>query len=185
MGVPLDDGRWDYVALGGLHSYRQVAARAAYAGALERVGPAPWHEAAEEKGFVVANLSSHTIRFRPVQGRPVVDLAPIRVPAGDPNALQARILEVTREVPGGIEGKIVRIRVKGPTPSDVRGIEPGFLAGLADEALHLSLEFEEGDAPSEPAVSLRDRALASLGSEDGRTRALLQRMLVSSRGQVP
>ena len=94
------------MALGGLHSFNQVGPRAAYAGALERVGPAPWKEAVEEKGFVLADLSARTLRFRPVAGRPVVDMAPTRVPPGDPAALQARILEVTREIPGGIEGKI-------------------------------------------------------------------------------
>jgi DNA repair exonuclease SbcCD nuclease subunit len=184
-GVPLDDERWSYVALGGLHSFRRVGSRAAYAGALERVGPAPWDEAAEEKGFVVADLSAHTIRFRPVQGRPVVDLAPTRVPPGDPAALQARILEVTSEIPGGIEGKIVRIRLKGPNPDDVRGLEPGFLAGLADRALHLSLDFETGEMEPEPPVSLRERALEGLTSDDGRARALLERVLAGATGQSP
>lgn len=179
-GIPLDDERWDYVALGGLHSFNQVGPRAAYAGALERVGPAPWREAAEEKGFVLADLSARTLRFQPVSGRPVVDMAPTRVPPGDPAALQARILEVTREIPGGIEGKIVRVRVKGPRPEDVRGMDQGFLADLVDRALHLSLDFEDeaGEAPA--PLSYRDHAMAALGQGDDRTRALLERLLAGS-----
>jgi len=185
VGVPLDDGRWDYIALGGLHSFRRVGTRAAYAGALERVGPAPWDEAAEEKGFVLADLTARSVEFRPVPGRPVVDLAPTRVPAGDPVALQARILEVTREVPGGVDGKIVRIRLKGPTPDDVRGLEPGFLAALSDRALHLTLDFEEVGVPPAPDASLRDRALEGLASTDERARSLLERVLAGATGQVP
>jgi DNA repair exonuclease SbcCD nuclease subunit len=184
VGVPLDDERWDYIALGGLHSFRRVGVRAAYAGALERVGPAPWDEAAEEKGFVLADLSARTVEFRPVQGRPVVDLAPTRVPAGDPAALQARIVEVTREIPGGMDGKIVRIRLKGPTPDDIRGLEPGFLATLSDRALHLTLEFEEEAAGTAPSASLRERALEGLNSADGRARALLERVLAGATGHT-
>jgi hypothetical protein len=182
-GVPLDDERWDYIALGGLHSHRRIGEKAAYAGALERVGPTPWEEAAEEKGFVIADLSKRTISFRPVQGRPVVAMAPTRVPPGDPQALQARILEVTGEIPGGIEGKIVRIRLRGPRPEDVRGLERGFLAALADRALHLSIEFEEEGEPVRTTVPLRDRARDGLPSTDDRARALLDRVLAGATGQ--
>lgn len=176
-GVTLDPERWDYLALGGLHSFRRVGERAAYAGALERVGPAPWEEAAEEKGFVVANLSTGELRFQTVPGRPVVAMEPTRVRPGDPVALQERILEVTREIPGGIDGKIVRIRLAGAVPGDVRGLEPGFLASLADRALHLSIEFEEDSAPGDPEGSLMTRALGALESTDERARALLERVL--------
>ena len=176
-GVVLDPDRWDYLALGGLHSYQRVAERAAYAGALERVGPAPWEEAAEEKGFVVADLSTGSLRFRPVPGRPVVAMAPTRVAPGDPAVLQSRILEVTREIPGGIDGKIVRIRLAGPLPGDLRGLEPGFLASLADRALHLSIEFEGDGAPGPVEPSITDQALAALDSTDDRARTLLERVL--------
>ncbi|MEJ2538906.1 MAG: DNA repair exonuclease [Gemmatimonadota bacterium] len=181
-GVVLDPSRWDYLALGGLHSFRRIGARAAYAGALERVGPAPWEEAAEEKGFVVADLASGEVRFRPVPGRPVVAMAPTRIPPGDPAALESRILEVTREIPGGIEGKIVRIRLAGPRPRDLRGLEPGFLAALADRALHLSIEFEEDGGSPAAEPPLLERARDALESTDGRARVLLERVLVGEGG---
>jgi DNA repair exonuclease SbcCD nuclease subunit len=181
-GVVLEPERWDYLALGGLHSFQRVGERGAYAGALERVGPAPWKEAAEEKGFVVADLSEGTVRFRPVPGRPVVAMAPTRVPPGDPAALQARILEVTREIPGGIEGKIVRIRLAGPRPVDVRGLEAGFLAALADRALHLSIEFEEEGPHADVASDPRVRALEALEGADDRARLLLERVMAGAEG---
>jgi DNA repair exonuclease SbcCD nuclease subunit len=181
-GLDLTDERWDYLALGGLHSFRQVSPRAAYAGALERVGPAPWEEAAEEKGFVVADLESGEIRFVAVPGRPVVDMAPTRVPPGDPVALQSRILEVTREIPGGIDGKIVRICIRGPGPDDIRGLEPGFLASLADRALHLSLELEEVGAQGAPVRTPREYAREALEGADDRTAALLDSLLGAGVG---
>jgi DNA repair exonuclease SbcCD nuclease subunit len=142
-GLTLDLDGWDYVALGSAHTHRVVREGVAYAGALERVGPRPWAEAAEEKGFLTADLTTGRLRFHPVPGRPVVALAPTRVPAGDPEMLRARIREVVREVPGGIAGKIVRIRLRGPNPGDLVALQGPFLAELACEALHLSVEVEE------------------------------------------
>ena len=178
-GVLLEEGRWNYVALGGHHTHRVVAPRVVYSGALERVGPSPWDEAAEEKGFVVADLSSGEVRFHPVSGRPVVAMAPTRVPPGDPEALRRRIDEVTREIPGGIDQKIVRIRLRGPRPADLAALPPGFLAGLVDRALHLSVELEEeAPAPAPPAVPLRERIRAELGSTDEHTLRLLDRVFL-------
>jgi DNA repair protein SbcD/Mre11 len=142
-GLALDLEGWDYVALGSAHSHRVVTDGVAYAGALERVGPRPWAEAAEEKGFVTVDLSSGRLRFHAVAGRPVVALAPTRVPAGDAAALRARVEEVVREVPGGIDGKIVRIRLRGPAPGDLMALQGSFLASLARRALHLSVEVVE------------------------------------------
>jgi hypothetical protein len=176
----LDLDGWDYVALGSAHTHRVVRPRVAYAGALERVGPRPWAEAAEDKGFVSVDLSSGVLRFHVVAGRAVVALAPTRVPRGDPRALRARVEEVVREVPGGIENKIVRIRLRGPAPSDLITLQGPFLADLARRALHLSVEaavevgtvvqsgppdlagLVEGHLPADPpagAASLLERVL--------------------------
>jgi DNA repair exonuclease SbcCD nuclease subunit len=151
-GVAVDLDGWDYVALGSSHSHRVVAPRVAYAGALERVGPAPWTEAAEQKGFVTVDLATGHIRFHAVPGRAVVSLAPTRVPGRDPEALRARVAEVVREVPGGIDGKIVRIRLRGPTPSDLTALQGPFLVDLARRALHLSVEAEDVGGAAAPDV---------------------------------
>jgi DNA repair exonuclease SbcCD nuclease subunit len=177
-GITLDLDGWDYVALGSAHTHRVVREGVAYAGALERVGPRPWAEAAEEKGFLTADLTTGRLRFHPVPGRPVVALAPTRVPAGDPEMLRARIREVVREVPGGIEGKIVRIRLRGPNPGDLVALQGPFLAELAHEALHLSVEVEERAPVPVSPPDLGASTLALLpGDPPHGAEALLARVL--------
>lgn len=154
-GVELDLDGWDYVALGSAHSHRVVTGRVAFAGALERVGPRPWAEALEEKGFLTVDLETGSPTFHAVQGRPVVALAPTRVPANNPDALRSRIVEVAREVPGGIDGKIVRIRLRGPAPGELVALQGGVLGELSRRALHLSVEvIEDRSASSEPVPEL-------------------------------
>jgi DNA repair exonuclease SbcCD nuclease subunit len=177
--VALDLEGWDYVALGSSHSHRVVAPRVAYAGALERVGPAPWAEAAEQKGFVTVDLETGRLRFHVVPGRAVVSLAPTRVPRRDPEALRARVAEVVREVPGGIDGKIVRIRLRGPTPSDLAALQGPFLVDLARRALHLSVEAEDaGGAAEHPPPDLTALVDAHLpAAPPTGTHLLLERVL--------
>ncbi len=162
-GVHLDPGAWDYVALGYLHQHQQVAAKTFYSGSLERVGPEPWREAAQEKGFLTYDLESGTSRFHPIPGRPVVALAPIRIPHGESAHLSGKVREVLGEVPGGIEGKIVRLRIEGLSPEEVRREDQGLFAPLRDQALHLAIEVDDfqnlGEENPLPLVS-RDRDFA-------------------------
>lgn len=181
-GIPIEHDRWDYVALGGHHTFLKVSDRVVYSGAVERVGVSPWDEAAEEKGFVLANLETGDVRFVPVPGRPVVALAPTHVPVDDPAGLQARLEEVVREVPGGIEGKIVRVRLQGTRPADLRGLDRGFLASLVDEALHFSIELTGTPVPEMDRTPLIDRVTAALDAPDDRVAALLRRVVGSGAG---
>ena len=145
--LPLDTSGWDYVALGYEHAHRDVAPRVAYSGSLERIGPDPWSEAAEEKGFVAADLESGDVRFHAVAGRAVVELAGIRVRPGEPEHVSRRIGEVVRETPGGIDGKIVRMRIQGLPGGAPPRLDEELLDGLRARALHLSVRV---DWPTEP-----------------------------------
>lgn len=162
-GLPLDPAPWDYVALGYLHQHQQVAPRVYYPGSLERVGPEPWHEAAQEKGFLSFDLESGTSRFHPIPGRAVVALAPIRIPRGESSKLAGKVREVLGEVPGGIDGKIVRLRIEGLTPEEVKREGQGLFAKLRDQALHLAIEVDDFQNLAEdnplPLVA-RDRGFA-------------------------
>ncbi len=168
-GLPLDPTPWDYVALGYLHQHQQVAPRVYYPGSLERVGPEPWREAAQEKGFLSFDLETGVSRFHPIPGRAVVALAPIRIPRGESGKLAGKVREVLGEVPGGIDGKIVRLRIEGLTPVEVRREGQGLFAELRDQALHLAIEVDDFQNLAEenllPLVS-RDRGFALRALKD-------------------
>ncbi len=165
----IDPSRWDYVALGGEHMHGAPFPNVRWAGSLERVGWRPWEEALEEKGFLTYDLAERRATFHPVPVRAVVSLAPIRVTPGDPDRVRRRMREVTDEVPGGIEGKIVLVRVQGADPSDLAGITEDLLPALRNRALHLSAVLEDptgSRVPRNPAQELRPR-LTELLEEEG------------------
>jgi DNA repair exonuclease SbcCD nuclease subunit len=172
-GLFVDPADWNYVALGGEHRRRQVLGNVQYSGSLERVSLDPWEEAADEKGFVTVDLERGETTFHAVPGRAVAALAPIRVAPGDPERLRRRVQEVTREVPGGIGGKIVRLRLEGVEPEDLLCLQGDQLHNLRQRALHLAVE--AGHEPRVPAETwlpadgpaLLREALAAELSRDG------------------
>jgi len=139
-GVHVDPDDWDYIALGGEHRRVNVIRNARYPGALERVALDPWDEAADEKGFLTVDLESEEVVFHAIPGRPVVALAPIKVVSGDADRLRRRVQEVMAEVPGGIDGKIVRLSLEGASPQDLLALQGDQLAELRQRALHLAVE---------------------------------------------
>lgn len=152
-GVHVDPEEWNYVALGGEHRRGSVADNVRYSGSLERVALDPWGEAADEKGFLTVDLATGETTFRSIPSRPVVALAPVKVVSGDPKNLQRRVKEVTDEVPGGIDGKIVRLRLAGASPEDLLALQGDQLGELRKRALHLTVEAGK-EARVPPAVWL-------------------------------
>jgi len=153
-----------------------VAPGVAYAGSLERVGPEPWSEAFAEKGVVFRELSSGRTRLHPVHGRPVVALAPIAWDPERPERMNERIREVSEEVPGGLEGKIVRLRLTGVGPDQLRAVDGELLASLRARAFYLAVEVEDpgaaegADGPATGSGDLLDRVLRRVegaGGDDG------------------
>jgi len=183
-GIHIDPGEWSYVALGGEHRRRKVTERIRYSGALERVALDPWGEAADQKGFFVTDLASGRTDFHAIPGRPVVALAPVKVGHGDPSRLLRRVREVTAEVPGGIAGKIVRLRLEGAAPADLLALQGEPLRELRGAALHLAVEagrelWVPADAwlPLEAPRLLREAVAAELerdGLLDEAASAILQ-----------
>lgn len=139
-GIHVDPTEWSYVALGGEHRHRKVTDRVRYAGSLERVALDPWGEAADEKGFLIIDLKGGRTEFHAIPGRPVVALAPVKVGQRDPARLLRRVREVTGEIPGGIAGKIVRLRLEGAAPEDLLALQGEPLRELRASALHLAVE---------------------------------------------
>jgi len=176
--LALDSGDWDYVALGHEHFRREVVPGVHYAGALERVGATPWEEAAEEKGFLTCDLESGLVRFHAVHGRPVVSLEPIPFEPDRPERLRERVREVLVEVPGGIEEKIVRIRIQGLPPERLDLLE-SVLPEYRRRALHLEVQLD--DEPSEnlssdikPSRKLASRLFERIEDESESFEALVE-----------
>lgn len=152
LRTEIDPGVWDYVALGGEHVQRTLLSHVRWAGSLERVGWRPWNEALEEKGFLTYDLTRKRARFHPVHVRAVVSLAPIRVLPGQSDRLRLRMREVIDEVPGGIDQKIVLVRVRGAEPPDLAGIVEPLVSALRQRALHLSVVLEDVDVRAPVAL---------------------------------
>jgi len=176
--LSLDSGDWDYVALGHEHFRREVLPGVHYAGALERVGATPWEEAAEEKGFLTCDLESGQTRFHPIHGRPVVSLEPIPFEADRPERLRERVIEVLGEVPGGIEEKIVRIRIQGLPPGQLDLLE-GVLPEYRRRALHLEVQLDDAPPLSlsqevKPSVRMASRLVECLADQSDNFDALVE-----------
>jgi DNA repair protein SbcD/Mre11 len=136
-GVRVDPSEWDYVALGGSHVADNPLPGVWVAGSLERVGWDPWAESTEEKGFLVYDMARREGELHPVPSRPVVDLAPVRTSSTDPEAGTRRLRDVLKGVPGGIQGRILRIRLRGDILSPEEGAAPGLLAAVRGRTAHV------------------------------------------------
>lgn len=164
-GIPVREEHWDYIALGYEHTRRQVRPRAFYAGSLEKIGQAPWAEVGVDKGFLHYDLTKRISAFHPIPGRPVVSLAPIRFERQRPARLQQRIKEVLEEVPDGIDGKIVRLRIQGVPPDEIHRVQdvvPDYRA----RALHLEVQLEGGSEVELGRSSLAGRVARRLDGGD-------------------
>lgn len=143
-GVRVDPDEWDYIALGGGHEAEAHLPHVWTAGSLERVGWDPWREGVQEKGFVVFDLKSGEGEFHPVAARPVVDLAPVRATSGERDDTTRRLRHLLEGIPGGIGGKILKVRMEGAVLVPEDGVDPGLLEGLRRRAAHVQIELSGG-----------------------------------------
>ena len=193
--VPVVPEDWSYIALGGRHRTEQICSNVLWAGSLERVALDPWADAGGEKGFLTVNLESGEHQFHAIPSRPVAALAPITVIGGDHDQLRRRVREVVQEIPGGIKGKIVRLRLEGAFPQDLLALQGGELSGLRTSALHLAIEAGKeprhfpADGLLEDAPSLLRVALEKELQQDGllndATRTVIEELLDSDTAAAP
>jgi DNA repair exonuclease SbcCD nuclease subunit len=157
-GTPVPIQEWDYVALGSGHRMERVDTRMVDPGSLERVSTDPWSEALEEKGFVTYELGSDEPVFHPVVGRPVVDLAPVIFDPEAPEDVNRRIRDSVGVIPGGIEGKIVRLTIRNLSGSDSSVVDAELVGSLRERALFLQVDF---DAPPRERVHVSPESTES------------------------
>ncbi len=158
----IEPERWSYIALGHYHIRTRLAPNMFYAGAIERTSlniwaeadPLPgeekkvrreagdtWREAAWGKGFIEFDLESGEAAFHRLESpRPVYDLEPIIRGDEDAHELDALIEARLAAVPGGIEDKIVRLRIF-ELPRDIyRELDHRSIREYRIRALHFHLD---------------------------------------------
>jgi DNA repair protein SbcD/Mre11 len=140
--------RWDYVALGHYHVYRQVADNAYYSGSIDYTSTNPWGELAEErefriggKGIIEHDISTgtHTFHKLPPE-RQWVDLVQISGAGLSPAALDEAIRDALDKCEGGIKDKIVRLVVRDVPRHILRELDHRALREYKKSALHFHLD---------------------------------------------
>ncbi|HXN75477.1 MAG TPA: DNA repair exonuclease, partial [Gemmatimonadaceae bacterium] len=106
--------RWDYVALGHYHVYRQVGPNAYYSGSIDFTSTNSWGEKAEEdaakkggKGIIEQDIATGAHKFHPIPLlREWVDLPSLSGAGLSPASLDEAIRTTVENVDGGIDGKV-------------------------------------------------------------------------------
>jgi DNA repair protein SbcD/Mre11 len=184
--VPVDPSEWDYVALGGSHLTDNPLPGVWVAGSLERVGWDPWAEATEEKGFLVYDLERGEGELHPVPSRPVVDLAPVRTSPSDSEAGTRRLRDVLKGVPGGIQGRILRVRLRGDILSPEEGAAPGLLAAVRGRTAHVEfVMLGDGETGGQEVEAASDRVAGAPNAPESPFSFLPDSGLVAVVGRDP
>jgi hypothetical protein len=125
-----------------------VAPRVWYAGSLEYVSPNLWGELVDEaehgspgKGWLLADLERGTAERRPMPlARAILDLEPIEAEGLPPAAVNALIAERVQAIAGGVDDKIVRLRVWNIPRHVARELDHAAVRALKSAALHFHLD---------------------------------------------
>jgi len=168
----LDATRFDYVALGHYHVYREVAPNAFYCGSIDYTSVNPWGELFEErtaglsgKGFIERNLDTGAHIFHPLPAsRPLVDLPPINAKQLTAAEIDERIRSSIESVKGGIDDKIVRLLVRDAPRHIARELDHRAIRDYKRRALNFHLDVRRPDilrlhgsgAPGGRAMELKD-----------------------------
>ena len=145
---------WSYVALGDYHVQFQVDKRAWYAGALEYVSPNFWGDLQREselrskkelkkgaKGWLLVDLDTGMVERRPISpAREIVDLDPVEGAGMSAATLDEAIAARIASVRGGIDGKIVRLRVWNVPRHIARELDHAAIRGYKSAALNFNLD---------------------------------------------
>lgn len=174
----LGAARWDYVALGHYHVYREIAPNAYYSGSLDFTGNTSWAELAEEnarkqtKGIIEHDLATgaHTFhQMRPL--REWVDLPAISGAGLSPASLDEAIREAVNSLEGGLYDKIVRLVVRDVPRHIVRELDHKSLREYKRLAFQFHLDtrpeivrLEQGQAGPGRRASLADTVREKLRS---------------------
>jgi DNA repair exonuclease SbcCD nuclease subunit len=130
---------WTYVALGHHHIAEPLAANAWYAGGIERTSNFIWQEKAA-KGFLVYDTNKGQATFEAVETRPILDLPWVEARGLSAAEVDEQVRGRVESIPGGIEGKMVRLVVADVTRHVVREMNHRRIREWKAEALHFHLD---------------------------------------------
>ena len=150
----LGASRWDYVALGDYHVYREVAPNAFYSGSIDYTSVNTWGELQEErtaglsgKGFVERNLVTGEHTFHPLRAaRPLIDLKPVDARGLTIAEVDEQIRSAVESCDGGIDDKIVRLLVREVPRHLPRELDHRAIRDYKRRALNFQLDFRAPEA---------------------------------------
>jgi len=144
----LENPAWDYVALGHVHVYKKVAAKAFYSGSLEYTSSNVWSEVEEQraqklpgKGMIERDLETGKQTFHKLKvTRDFLDLPRIEGRGLSAPDLDRAIAKAVAGAPEGIEGKVVRLVARDVPRHIVRELDHKALRDYRQLALHFDLD---------------------------------------------
>jgi DNA repair protein SbcD/Mre11 len=150
LGAP----RWDYVALGHYHVFREMAPNAFYSGSIDYTSANPWGELYEErvagiagKGLIERDLDSGAMHFYSLPpARPFVDLPPVSAKGLTAAETDERIRSAIEACVGGIDDKIVRLIVRDAPRHVARELDFKAIRDYKRRALNFHLDVRRPEA---------------------------------------
>lgn len=140
----LSPHEWDYIALGHLHEMQEVGLNATYSGSLEHTGTNIWSGADRRKGFLEISFPGAKKTFHSLSSpREILDLPEIDATALEAPDVDSLIEESLENVPGGIQGKIVRLPVINIPLRVMAGLNYKKIREYKSRALSLIVEFRQ------------------------------------------
>ncbi|RMD85826.1 MAG: hypothetical protein D6808_04575, partial [Candidatus Dadabacteria bacterium] len=151
----LSPHEWDYIALGHVHMKRELSLNAAYSGSLEYTSTNIWAEASECKGFLEIRFPEGKRKFHQLTSpREVLNLEKIDASGLSPEEVINAMAERLEAVPGGIEGKIIRLLVENITRETSRSLNYAQIKRWRKAALNLTVEFRAPQDELQLSVNL-------------------------------
>lgn len=150
----LGASRWDYVALGHYHVYREIAPNAFYSGSIDYTSANTWGELYEEriaaiggKGFIERNLITGAHHFHVLPpARQLIDLPPVSARGLSPAEVDERIRAALDRCEGGIDEKIVRLTVRDAPRHVTRELDHRAIREYKRRALSFQLDLRRPEA---------------------------------------
>ncbi len=149
---------WDYMAFGHVHIQRNLGLNGAYSGAIESTSANIWSEAERNKGFLEIDLATKKRTFHALTSpRHVVALPTLVVRGMSPEGASNAIFEQLLNIPGGVEGKVIKLTLAGITRAIFTQLDHREIRNWRARAFNLTIEtqFEEVSAPVVLAKRIR------------------------------